>query len=82
MGKGASKKIKVGWIELDTVLKAKGNIWLKSGSMEGVQSYSGYIKSKNNNWYSFAFMVNGFQTKGRSMRIQMEQILNEIYLHL
>jgi len=62
--------------------KAKGNIWLKSGSMEGVQSYSGYIKSKNNNWYSFAFMVNGFQTKGRSMRIQMEQILNEIYLHL
>jgi len=61
---------------------AKGKIWLKSGSMEGVQSYSGYIKSKDNNWYSFAFIVNGFTVKGRSMRAQMEKILTEIYLAL
>lgn len=61
---------------------SKGNIWLKSGSMEGVQSYSGYIQSKDKKWYAFSFIVNGFSTKGRSMRYQMEKILDDIYLAL
>jgi len=61
---------------------AKGKFWIKSGSMEGVQSYSGYLKSKDNKWYSFSFIVNGFDVSGRTMRKQMEEIMTQIYLQL
>lgn len=58
---------------------AEGKFWLKSGSMEGVQSYSGFVKSKTNKWYAFSFINNGFSVKGYKMRKEMELVMIKIY---
>ena len=57
----------------------KGHIWLKSGSMEGVQSYSGYIKSKSGKWYSFSLIVNGYSSEPKKIRSQLQKMIIGIY---
>ncbi|NNE16318.1 MAG: D-alanyl-D-alanine carboxypeptidase/D-alanyl-D-alanine-endopeptidase [Saprospiraceae bacterium] len=57
----------------------KGRIWLKSGSMEGVQSYSGYFYSNSKKWYSFSIIVNGFSVKGRRVRKAIEAFISDLY---
>ncbi len=59
--------------------KAKGKVWLKSGSMEGVQSYSGYIKTKSGKWVSFSIIVNGFTEKHKTVRPYLEKIITTIF---
>jgi len=59
--------------------KAKGNVWLKSGSMEGVQSYSGFIRAKSGKWVSFSIIVNGFTTKGSIIRAKLDKLIRDIY---
>ena len=58
---------------------ARGQVWLKSGSMEGVQSYSGYVKSKSGAWRSFSIIVNGFSDKSSVIRSQLEKLITAIY---
>ncbi len=58
---------------------AKGNIWLKSGSMSAVQSYSGYIKAKSGRWLSFSLIVNGFTEDHSVIRTKLESLLIKIY---
>lgn len=58
---------------------AKGRVWAKSGSMEGVMSYSGYIKSKSGKWLSYCIIVNGFSQKLRTMRIELQDFLEAVY---
>lgn len=58
---------------------AKGRVWLKSGSMEGIMSYSGYMKSKSGTWHSFCLMVNGYDVSNRKMRPILEQMMTAIY---
>ncbi len=58
---------------------AKGKIWIKSGSMQGVQSFSGYIQSKSGNWLSFSIIANGFSAKNSTVRRKMENFLTQIY---
>jgi len=60
---------------------ARGKVWLKSGSMSAVQSYSGYIHAKNGQWRSFSIVVNGFSQKHSVIRSRLESIINTIYLH-
>ncbi len=57
----------------------RGRIFLKSGSMEGIMSYSGYMKSKSGRWHSFCIMVNGYELSNRKMRPQLEKVMNIIY---
>lgn len=61
--------------------KARGHIWLKSGSMEGVQSYSGYVQAASGEWYSFSVIVNGYTAKSNEIRSKLEQIIKQIYFH-
>ena len=60
----------------------KGRVWAKSGSMSGVLSYSGYVKTKSGKWLSFAVIVNGFTTKHRDIRRQLEDLVEHMYTEL
>lgn len=58
---------------------AVGKIWLKSGSMEGVLSYSGYFKSQSGIWHTFSIMLNGHTQKNRQMRKKLEECILAMY---
>jgi len=58
---------------------AAGKVWLKSGSMEGVLSYSGYFKSQSGIWHTFSIMVNGHTQKNRQMRKKLEECILAMY---
>lgn len=59
--------------------RARSNIWVKSGSMERIQSFSGYIKSKSGKWLSFSIMANGLHVKNKKIRPLMGQMMRTIY---
>lgn len=59
----------------------EGKVWLKSGSMDRVFSYSGLLQNKEGKWTSFSVIVNGFSEKHRVMRPKLEKIIKKIYLH-
>ena len=63
---------------LFTTRKDKKSIWLKTGSMSSVQSYSGYIKSKNGKLYAYCLMANGFSAGNRQIRNIFEEFLNTL----
>lgn len=51
-------------------------IKMKSGYIGGVRSYSGYIKSKSGEEYTFAFIINNFDGAASSVREKMYKVLN------
>ena len=51
-------------------------IKMKSGSIEGVVSYTGYIKSSKGIDYTFAFIVNNFDGNANDVRIKMWKLLD------
>lgn len=55
-----------------------GNAKIKSGSMSGIQSYSGYVE-KNGKTYAFAIMVNHWNGSRKELREEMEVLLNNIF---
>ncbi len=59
--------------------RAKGKVWLKSGSMQSVQSFSGYIQAKSGKWLSFSIVANGFSSKNSAVRRKMGKFLTQIY---
>jgi D-alanyl-D-alanine carboxypeptidase/D-alanyl-D-alanine-endopeptidase (penicillin-binding protein 4) len=59
--------------------EAQYNIWVKSGSMERVQTFSGYIRSKKGKWLSFSIMANGLHVKNKNIRTLMAQMMRSIY---
>ena len=59
--------------------RAKGNIWAKSGSMNGVQSYSGYVRSKSGKWLSFSIIVNGHSENNKKVRPYLERFMIKLY---
>ncbi|HEY5462039.1 MAG TPA: D-alanyl-D-alanine carboxypeptidase/D-alanyl-D-alanine-endopeptidase [Hanamia sp.] len=50
-------------------------IKMKSGSINGVISYTGYIKGKDNNQYTFSFVVNNYDGRGNEVRKKMWELL-------
>ncbi len=60
--------------------KAAGRVYLKSGSMNRIQSYTGYIHCKSGRWVSFAVMVNGYDISAKAMRRKLEKVMTNIYL--
>jgi len=59
--------------------KARGNVWAKSGSMKGVQSYSGYVRAKSGKWLSFSIIVNGHSEDNKKLRPYLEQFMIKLY---
>lgn len=53
-------------------------IKMKSGSINGVVSYTGYIKGKNGNNYVFAFVINNFDGSSNAIRQKMWKLLGEL----
>ena len=51
-------------------------IKMKSGSIGGVVSYTGFIKSKQGNEYTFAFVINNYDGNGNSVRRKMWKLLD------
>ena len=51
-------------------------IKMKSGSIGGVVSYTGFIKSKQGDEYAFAFIVNNYNGSGTATRRKMWQLLD------
>jgi D-alanyl-D-alanine carboxypeptidase/D-alanyl-D-alanine-endopeptidase (penicillin-binding protein 4) len=50
-------------------------IKMKSGSINGVISYTGYIKGKDNNQYTFSFVINNYDGSGNAVRQKMWKLL-------
>jgi D-alanyl-D-alanine carboxypeptidase/D-alanyl-D-alanine-endopeptidase (penicillin-binding protein 4) len=55
-----------------------GKVHVKSGSMERVQNYSGYVKYKDK-WYAFCVMVNNFEGDRATVQKQIGALLNEVF---
>ncbi len=55
-----------------------GKAYVKSGSMERVQNYSGYIHHKNK-WYAFCIMVNNYEGERSVVKKQVETLLNRVF---
>lgn len=53
-------------------------IKMKSGSINGVASYSGYIKGKDGNEYTFAIVINNYHGNGYEVRKKMWKLLGEL----
>ena len=51
-------------------------IKMKDGYIADVRSYSGYIKDKYGNGYTFSFIVNNFNGSASTARIKMWQVLD------
>jgi D-alanyl-D-alanine carboxypeptidase/D-alanyl-D-alanine-endopeptidase (penicillin-binding protein 4) len=57
-------------------LPEMNGIKMKDGYINGVRSYTGYIKAKNGNEYTFSFMVNNFDGNPGTVREKMWKLLD------
>ncbi|MDR1436935.1 MAG: D-alanyl-D-alanine carboxypeptidase, partial [Candidatus Symbiothrix sp.] len=55
-----------------------GKARIKSGSITGVQSYSGYIE-KNGGKYAFSLIINHFSGERPTLRKTVEELLNGLF---
>ncbi len=61
--------------------KAKGNMWVKSGSMDKILTYAGYCRTASGRFVSFSIFLNGSTaTKKRENKAELEKILEAIYI--
>lgn len=57
-------------------LPESNGIHMKSGYINGVRSYTGYIKSKEGKDYTFAFIINNFDGSPSTVREKMFRLLD------
>ena len=55
--------------------KLKKEIYLKTGSMNGIKSYAGYVVDNKGDLITFCFMVNNFECSQANISKKLEQIL-------
>ena len=53
----------------------KKEIYLKTGSMNGIKSYAGYVVDNKGDLITFCFMVNNFECSQANISKKLEQIL-------
>jgi serine-type D-Ala-D-Ala carboxypeptidase/endopeptidase (penicillin-binding protein 4) len=58
---------------------AKGKVWMKSGSMTSVMTYTGLMKAMSGRWVSFSVMVNQHTIKNSELRKYIEVLIDGIY---
>ncbi len=49
-----------------------GRVFAKSGTVNGVSTLSGYLKSKSGDWYAFSILMNNIADRGVGQRAQDE----------
>jgi serine-type D-Ala-D-Ala carboxypeptidase/endopeptidase (penicillin-binding protein 4) len=57
-------------------LPEMNGIKMKDGYINGVRSYTGYVKSKTGNEYTFSFIVNNFDGSAGTVREKMWKVLD------
>lgn len=60
---------------------AHGKMMAKSGSMNRIKSYAGYIQSASGKTYCFALIVNNFNCSNSAILQKMESVFNAIATH-
>lgn len=55
--------------------KAQGNLTAKSGTMQRVKSYAGYVTTKSGKKLAFAMIVNNFNCSTRQMEKKLEKLM-------
>ena len=63
-------------------MKGQKKFYLKSGSMGGVLTYTGFFESKSGKQYAICFMSNNHSNGNRSVRIEAEKIFELLYEEL
>ena len=58
---------------------AQTHIWVKSGSMENIQSYTGVCQAKSGKWISFSLIINHFTVTHKELRNHLDVLLASIY---
>ena len=53
-------------------------IRMKSGSINGVIGYTGFVKNKSGDEYAFAFIVNNYNGSGSDVRTKMWKLLDQL----
>lgn len=66
-------------VSASSIGSARTDMWVKSGSMERVQTFSGYIRAKSGKWLSFSIMANGLHVKNKKVRPLMGKLMREIW---
>ena len=61
---------------------ARGQIFAKSGLINGVRNYAGYIKTKSGKWMAFCVMTANPTCSSQLIRKKLEQLLESLYLSL
>jgi len=54
-----------------------GNAWLKTGSLRGVQAYSGYIRTARKNWFAVTILVNSKYAE--KAKLTMDKLVEWVY---
>lgn len=57
----------------------KGNLRAKSGSMERVRAYAGYLTAKSGKQYALAAIINHFDTESAQARRELEALFQLLY---
>jgi D-alanyl-D-alanine carboxypeptidase/D-alanyl-D-alanine-endopeptidase (penicillin-binding protein 4) len=58
---------------------ARGKVWMKSGSMSKVLSYTGLMETKNKRRVSFSIIVNNYDTENHEIRVRINNLIEDIY---
>ena len=64
----------------ERAMPVHNGIRMKSGSMGGVRSYAGFVRSRNGREYAFAVIVNNFSGQGAAMNRKLWELLEPLKL--
>lgn len=62
--------------------QARGNVFAKSGLINGVRSFAGYMRSSSGKWYAFAVLTHNPACNSGSVRHSLETWMEKIYQSL
>lgn len=54
---------------------ARGRVFAKSGSMERVRAYAGYVRNQKDQWLTFSILINNYSCTSATMRKKIEELL-------
>ena len=58
-------------------LRVAGNAWVKTGSLEGVQACSGYVRASGGGWIAFSIFVN--HRLAEKSKVTIDNFVNFLY---
>lgn len=61
---------------------ARAKIYAKSGLINGVRNFAGYLQSSSGQWYAFSLMTFNPDCDAQQVRKKLEQLLETLYLSL